>query len=213
MTEDRLLMTEDRLLSSAAPACLNRAYMSSQKGGTLIAEEVRDLESHERRLEDRDSYRPAACGRCGSKVHVHDLRPRLLLGHPALCTQVIRFRCSDRKECGAVWQVLPAFLARYLWRSWATVEAAVEAAGRSEVAGRTRRRWKARLASSARQLVVLLTTTVDEIWSALVAAVGLDASRWDLVGGYGARMQPDPGLCMAELAGLIHRLSPGVRLM
>jgi len=206
-------MTEDRSLSSAAPACLNRAYMSSQKGGTLIAEEVRDLESHERRLDDRDSYRPADCGRCGSKVHTHDLRPRLLLGDPALCTQVIRFRCADRKGCGAVWQILPAFLARHLWRSWATVEAAVEAAERSEVAARTRRRWRGRLASSARQLVVLLATTADQIWSALVAAVGLDASRLDLVGGYGVLMRPRRGLCLAELAGLVHRLSPGVRLM
>jgi len=206
-------MTEDRPLSSAPEACLNRAYMSSQKGGTLIAEEVRDLETHERRLEEPDGYRPARCPRCGSRMHLHDLRPRLLLGDPAVCTQVIRFRCADRRGCGAAWQILPAFLARHLWRSWATVEAAVEPAERSEVAARTRRRWRARLASRARQLVVLLATTADQIWSALVAAVGLDASRLDLVRGYGVHMRPRRGLCLAELAGLVHRLSPGVRLM
>lgn len=206
-------MTEDRSLSSAPEACLNRAYLSSQKGGTLIAEEVRDLATHEGRLEDLDGYRPASCPRCGTRVHVHDLRPRLMLGDPALLTQVSRFRCADRKGCGAAWQILPAFLARHLWRGWATVERAIAPAERSEVAERTRRRWKARLATSARQLVVLLATTADELWSALVAAVGLDASRLDLVRGYGALMQPDPGLCLAELAGLFHRLRPGVRLM
>ena len=206
-------MTEDRSLSSAPEACLNRAYMSSQKGGTLIAEEVRDLTTHERLLGDPDGYRPARCPRCGSRVHVHDLRPRLMLGHPAICTQVIRFRCADRKGCGAVWQILPAFLARHLWRGWATVETAIAPAERSEVAARTRRRWRARLASSARQLVVLLATAADQMWSALVAAVGLDASRLDLVRGYGALMQPDRGSRLAELAGLAHRLSPGVRLM
>jgi len=206
-------MIDDRSLSSAPESCLNRAYLSSQKGGTLIAEEVRDLETHERRLDDPDGYRPASCRRCGSKVHVHDLRPRLLLGDPALSTQVIRFRCADRTGCGAAWQILPAFLARHLWRRWATVETALAPAVRNEVADRTRRRWKARLASSARQLVVLLTTTADAMWSALVAAVGLDASRLDLVRGYRARFRPRPGACLAELAGLIHRLCPGVRLM
>jgi hypothetical protein len=69
-------MTKDRSPSSAPQACLDRAYASSQKGGTLIAEDVLDLETHERRLEDPGGYRPEGCRRCRSRVHVHDLRPR-----------------------------------------------------------------------------------------------------------------------------------------
>jgi hypothetical protein len=62
-------MIEDRWLSPAPQpeACLDRTYPSSQKGGTLIVEEVRDLEAHEGRLEDPDGYRPARCPRCGGR--------------------------------------------------------------------------------------------------------------------------------------------------
>jgi hypothetical protein len=208
-----MLMTEGRSPSSAFQACLDRAYASSQKGGTLIAEDVWDLETHEGRLGDPDGYRPEKCPRCGCWVHVHDLRPRRLLNDPAVSTEVIRYRCADRAGCGAVWLIVPAFLARHLWRGWATVEAAMDAPGRSEVPERTRRRWKARLASTARQLVAILTTAADAVWGALAAAVGLDAYRLDLVRSYRAHLQPDPGRCLAELAGGIHRLSPGVRLL
>ena len=44
-----------------APLCLERPYPSSQKGGTLIAADVLDLDSHARRICISDSYRPAAC--------------------------------------------------------------------------------------------------------------------------------------------------------
>jgi hypothetical protein len=208
-----MLMIEDRSLSSAPPACLDRAYPSTQKGGTLIIEDVRDLETHEQFLEDPDRYRPEDCLRCRAKVHVHDLRVRVLLADPGRATEVMRFRCADRDACGAAWLILPAFLARHLWRSWSTVETTLETPERSEVPERTRRRWKARLASTARRLVVALTTAVGGTWSRLAQAVGLDASRFDVISGYRARMQPDPGRCLAELAGLIHRLAPGVRLM
>ncbi len=50
-------MIEDRSLSPAARGCLDRAYTSSQKGGTLIAEDVQDLEAHERRLQTPDAFR------------------------------------------------------------------------------------------------------------------------------------------------------------
>jgi hypothetical protein len=208
-------MIEYRSLSPAPQpeACLDRPYPSSQKGGTLIVEEILDLEAHERRLEDPDSYRPACCRRCGAKMHIHDLRPRCLRSHPALSTEVIRFRCVDREHCGAVWQILPAFLARHLWRTWPTVEAAIDDPEPSKVPERTRRRWKVRLASTGRKLIAVLTTAVDPMWSELVGVLGLDASRCDLVRGYRAHLRPRPGACLAELAGLIHRLSPGIRLM
>lgn len=206
-------MTENRSLSSAPSACLERRYPSSQKGGTIIAEEVLDLATHERCLCDPDGCRPARCLRCGAKVHVHDRRPRRLLGDPALGIDVLRFRCADRARCGAAWLILPAFLARCLWRNWSTVEAAVEAPKQSPVPGRTRRRWQARLSSTARQLVAVLTTATDEMWCTLASSIGLDARRFDLVGGYRARMEPLPGRCLAEVASLLHRLSPGVRLM
>lgn len=206
-------MTEDRSLSSASESCLSRPYPSSQKGGTLIAEDVWDLETHERRLQSPDTYRPSGCLRCRANVHVHDLRPRALRGDPAMATEVIRFRCADRKQCGAAWQILPAFLARHLWRSWPVVESALEWSGRSPVPARTRRRWRARLGSCARLLVAILTTAAEQTWSAIATSVGLDGSRIDLVRSYRAHTGPKPGACFAELAGLIHRLSPGVRLM
>lgn len=206
-------MTEDRSPSSALEACLNRAYPSSQKGGTLIAEDVWDLATHERRLQAPNTYRPSGCLRCGVCVHIHDLRPRALLGDPAMATEVIRFRCADRAQCGAAWQILPAFLARRLWRSWPVVERAIESPPPPTVPARTRRRWKARLATSARQLVAILTTAAEETWSTIATSVGLDGSRLELVRCYRAQTCPKPGACFGELSGLIHRLSPGVRLM
>jgi hypothetical protein len=208
-------MIDDRFPSPASPvpACLDRSYASSQKGGTLIAEEVVDLEAHEACLADPERYRPGRCGRCGSTVHIHDLRPRVLRTDPAVATEVIRFRCADREHCGATWEILPAFLARHLWRSWSTVESAVDDPPRSEVPERTRRRWRARLACSARKLVAVLTTAVDPMWSALISATGLEASRLDLVRCYRQQVAPGRWRCLAELAGVFHRLSPGVRLV
>jgi len=206
-------MTENRSLSPAPEECLDRAYVSSQKGGTLIAEDVQDLETHERRLETPDAYRPAGCLRCRTNVHIHDLRPRLLLADPAVSTEVIRFRCADRERCGATWQILPAFLARHLRHSWSVVERAIERPQRSAVPDRTRRRWQSRLSTAARLLVALLTTTTDELLCGVAATIGLDACRSDLVRCYTEQTLRTEGQCFAELAGLLHRLSPGVRLM
>jgi hypothetical protein len=204
---------EDRSLSSAPPSWLDGAYPSSQKGGTVIAEWVVDLETHEACLDRPDRYRPEGCGRCGAKVHVHDTRSRQMRGDPTVATEVIRFRCADRDGCGATWSILPGFLARRLWRSWRTVAAAVAPGGRCEpVPSRTRRRWKAGLARPARALIVILTTACGAI-SALATTLGLDALRIDVLVGYRREIQPDRDRSLAELAGLIHRLSPGVRLM
>jgi len=206
-------MTDDRPPPLELEACLSRPYPSSQKGGTLIVEDVVDLAEHERRLEHPDMYRPAACARCDAAVHIHDVRPRHLLADPAVSTEVIRFRCADRERCGAAWLILPGFLARHLWRSWPVVERAIESPRSSSVPARTRRRWRARLDSAARMLVALLTTAGDELWTALATAVGLDASRRELVSHYAALTCPAPGARLAELAALLHRLQPGIRLM
>jgi len=207
-------VTEDRSLSPAAEACLCRAYPSSQKGGTLIAEDVHDLATHEQRLEAADAYRPSSCPRCGSALHVHDLRPRVLRGEASVATEVMRFRCADRARCGAAWQILPAFLARCLWGSWSRVGEALEAAATGSVPARTRRRWRARLAGSARLAVAVLGTATGGVWTRVAIAVGLDARRLDLVQAYAARSAAAcMGMALAELAAALHRLSVGVRLM
>jgi hypothetical protein len=153
-------MTEDRSPPPEAEACLCRRYSSSQKGGTLIAEDVTDLEEHVRRLNGA-RYRPGCCPTCGGRMHVHGDRPRLLLGHPAVATVVARFRCAT-EQCRAVWQVVPAFLARHLWRAWETVEdVAIHGTPTVDVPERTQRRWRARAATSAAMVVTALTMVVS----------------------------------------------------
>jgi len=209
-------MTDNRSLSPAAEACLCRPYASSQKGGTLIAEDVHDLATHERRLENADAYRPSACPRCGAALHIHDLRPRVLRGEVSVATEVLRFRCADRERCGAAFQILPAFLARWLWGSWSRVGEALAPGSSSSVPVRTRRRWRARVSSTARLLVAVLGTATDGLLAALARSVGLDARRGDLVQRYSAETSSGAatlGGPWAELAAALHRLSPGVRLV
>lgn len=196
-------------LPPPAPACLVRATPSSQKGGTLIAENVCDWQTHQRRLCDPDGYRPAACPRCRhQKLHVHDYRLRRLraeAGRPV--ATVVRHRCAHA-DCRATWLVLPLIIARHLWRSWSVVERVVleRAPGRRpEVPPRTRRRWRARLKASARTLVALLATSGRSALEAIARASGLDGTRYELLAQFHDGM--------AALAALIHRLMPGVRLM
>lgn len=206
-------MTESRSLSPAVETCLGRAVPSSQKGGTLIAEDVRDLAAHEQRLEAPEDYRPPACPRCGAKLHRHDLRPRVLRSEPAVVTEVVRFRCADRARCGAAWQVLPAFLARWLHGSWSRVAQVLDPRGPASVPRRTRRRWRARLASSARQVVAVLSTA-EGPWARLAQRMGLETRRVDLVHHHAASFARAAWeLVLAELAAALHRLSPGIRLV
>ena len=58
-------MTRERVPPPQEAACLSRPYPSSQKGGTLIAEDVGDLLTHRRRLAAPDGYRPEHCLGCG----------------------------------------------------------------------------------------------------------------------------------------------------
>jgi len=116
-----------KLPPPAPPSCLMRPYSSKpgQKGGTLIAEDVHDLATHLERLLDPDGYRPERCPRCGHDcLHVHDYRLRMPRDQPrGSMISICRYACAA-EDCGACWQVLPAFLARHLQRAWETIERA-----------------------------------------------------------------------------------------
>ena len=88
------------------------------------------------------------------------------------------------------------------------------AAGRSRpVPERTRARWLGRLESSARQLVVLLGTTGTAAVKAVAEAVGLDATRRELVEAYSATCGISPATRFASLAALVDRLERGIRFV
>lgn len=186
------------------PRCLAQRYPSTQKGGTLVAEEILDLASHKRRLSHPDGYRPCDCGNCGHAVlHVHDYRWRVLRAEPG-CPglRIIRYICT---QCRAVWRVLPRFVARFLWRTWAVVEAATRCrpslSSAPRVPRRTARRWAARL-----------STRVGAPASSLVGngvstpcGVTEEQTRYDLAMAFGGDL--------GALAAWFHRLVPGARLM
>ena len=161
-------------------------------------------------------------------MHVHDYRPRVLAGDPAGSTEISRFRCADR-SCGTVVQVLPAWVARHLWRAWSTVEAAVmreeedekeedavtNEPSSSDVPARTRRRWRARLSTAAFLLIAAISAVADTMpaLAHVVGAVGHDGTRRDAVVAFGAATKPPSGRWLASLAAVVHRVAPGVRLM
>jgi hypothetical protein len=188
------------------------------KGGTLIAEGVTALATHEAHMRS-GAYRPERCLLCGVPVHIHDHRPRTLVASEIGSTDVARFRCADREACGAVFLVLPAFIARHLWRAWPTVELTMHAPEdgdekpSSPVPARTASRWKARLMAEAAALIVALATM--KIGPALAEKVGLGGTRAEAVVSYASVVPAPPrrGLLFASLAGLLHRAAPGLRLM
>jgi hypothetical protein len=155
-------------------------------------------------------YRPAKC-RCGcTRLHIHGLRERhprqfVVDGEPVPVVTIVVFICA---ACGATWRVLPAFLARLLWRTWDVVEREALAQPRAHdappVPTRTVQRWRSRLAQSARLPVQVLVVAGGEL-RRLAERVGLDATRMELLLAWGGSL--------AALVVLLHRLSPGVRLM
>lgn len=200
-------------------SCLVASRVSSFKGGTLIAEDVRDLDGHLRRICDPDSYRPDRCPRCGHDVlHLHsypERHPRGELGMPPV-VRVAQYICAA-VECSATWRILPKFLARHLWRVWKTVER-VALPGEvpraaPPVPERTQYRWRARLAATARVLVVLLAASGGFVLESVAAQVGLDASRAELVHAYAEQTEVPRGARLAAVAALTHRLERGIRLM
>lgn len=209
-------MSRDRLTPPPAPACLEKRYLSSQKGGTLIAEDVDDLETHLARLCDPDGYRPSTCQNCAHPVlHVHDYRDRLLLSDPKTrAIRVIRYLCA---RCRATWRILPSFVTRHLWRSWRVVEAhgldQRPPPSWPKVPKRTRRRWRARINGSALFLVQIFLATRWASIAILAKGLSRDVTRKHLVTVYAAMLSLPKGRRIAALAALIHRLAPGARVM
>lgn len=205
-------MNKIRTAPPAAASCLLSSYASrggtGQKGGTLINETVIDLAAHETMMKDPGSYRPAEC-RCGcTRLHLHDRRERKVRGSGSGVVTVVIFLCA---KCFATWRVLPACLARCLWRTWEVVEAALFEGQRVPVPARTVQRWHARLTRAAVSATQALATSGDPMLRAVAQRVGLAASRDALVQAYAAAAET-PAL-LAPLAVLLHRLSPGLRLM
>jgi hypothetical protein len=109
------------------------------------------------------------------------------------------------------------FLARHLWRAWVTVERMVEADEATTVdppiPERTARRWRSRLASTARMLVVLMAASGGAVLERIAARHGLDATRGELVATHAEVASVVAAERHAALAALVHRLERGVRLM
>jgi hypothetical protein len=213
-------MSRNRLPPPESEACLFRLRSSTQKGGTLIDEDVPDHATHERRICNLDGYRPPFCPRCGEgPLHVHDYRERVLRAEPAKpVTRIVRLLCV---ACGAIWQILPLFIARHLWRTWNVVMHTLmphhQASSPSEpqqhwpkVPLRTVRRWRARWLRPALALAQILAASGKAIWVALATQLPPDATRADLVFAYAREHVSQP---LAGLAALVYRLQPKVRLM
>lgn len=190
--------------------CLDRPTPSSTKGGTVIAEHITELRQQHQALAEPDRVRPDGCPTCGiGPLHVHERRERKLRGHPeAAAISVLVFRCG-RRECRAVWRVLPAFLARHLWRAWSTVAEALTPTPkrRSSVPSQTRARWRARLRERAAVLVAVLGSSGQRSVLERAVALGSAALRGEVIDAFGG-LTALPVLC-----ALVHHLVPGVRVM
>lgn len=209
------------LASAAAPptpdACLVHSRRKRYHGGTVIAVDVHEFAEHERRLRRPGGYRPPTCLRCGAQhLHVHDYLERILPGHSRVPRiDIVRYICADA-NCRATWRVLPAFVARHLWRHWETVARTIAGgpprSGDVPVPDRTRRRWNARLRSAARQIVnILAQHDADDIGLFLTVAQ-LDWTRRQVVDRlWVGRVIGPHG--PADIAAALHVLEPGVRLM
>jgi hypothetical protein len=198
-----------------------RLRPSTQKGGTLIAEDVTEWATHDRRICDPDGYRPPTCPTCGgSPLHIHDYRERVLRAEPTMpVARIVRLACVP---CGAIWQVLPAFIARHLWRTWPTVAHMLvpDAASAPTVSPpwpkvpvRTVCRWRARWQRPAHALVQIMTASGAAVWAALVSLLAPDATCCDVVLMYARQDGSCLSRAVAAVAALINRLQPRVRLM
>jgi hypothetical protein len=121
-----------------------------------------------------------------------------------------------------VWQVLPAFLARHLQRTWGAIQSRLVAAGELERTGSewrvrsiptTLRRWSLRLAAVAMVLTqALIEGGAGEVSSA-VTSMGGWCNRRELVEGLAECGLLAKEHKLAELASWVHRLTPGIRVM
>jgi hypothetical protein len=139
-------------------------------------------------------------------LHVHDRPWRVTRGELGSAgVRILRFICS---RCRATWRIVPEFLARHLWRTWATVCGAVGMpgawTGRSAVPERTIRRWKSRLESAAGQLGEVLRSCTDAAVATAARGAGVLASRRQVISAVGGGL--------AAVAALVHVLAAGVRV-
>ena len=176
----------------------------------MIAAHIIDLDGQRRALANPDLVRLDSCPTCGDgRMHVHSRPERKLRGHSeAASVKVLVFRCS-RSECGAIWRVLPRFLARHLWRAWKTVEEALTdtPVKRSPVPARTRQRWRNRLREYAAVLVSVLGDSGQRPLVERATDLGSGALRHEVIETFGGLAQ------LPVLAELVHRLVRGVRVM
>lgn len=176
----------------------------------MIAHELTTLRQQRQALAEPDLVRPDDCLTCGvGSLHVHERRERKLRGHPdGAAISVLIFRCAQ-PGCRAVWRVLPAFLARHLWRAWSTVAEALNPAteARSSVPKRTRTRWRARLRERAAVLVAVLGSSGPRSVVERAAALGSGALRHEVIDAFGGLAR------LPVLAARIHHLVRGVRVM
>jgi hypothetical protein len=196
----------------AAQTCLVSSDASrGRKGGTFIDERVLELSVHETMMKNPASYRPAEC-RCGCRrLHLHDRKERKPRGAGGVVVTVVIFLCA---ECSASWRVLPAFLARCLWSTWKVIEATLfeeEEAREVPVPARTAQRWQARMAQAALAATQALATSGDATLRGLAQSLGLQASRGSLAKAYAEATESSS--LLLPLSALLHRLSPGLRLM
>ena len=214
-------MSQNRLPPPDCEACLVRLRPSTQKGGTIIAEDVTDRTTHDRRICDPDGYRPPFCPPCGERrLHVHDYRERLLRAEPDTpVARIVRHECVT---CQAIWQILPAFIARHLWRTWRVVaqvltpdvpRSTAEPRRWPTVPTRTARRWRARWHRPVQALGQILAASGDAAWAALARLLRPDGTCADLVAAYACGNDSHGGEPLAALAALLYRLHPRVRLM
>lgn len=212
-------MTDHRPSPPEPEECLTRSRVSRYKGGTLIAEDVDDDAAHRKRLAS-GGYRAPWCPRCGFTVlHVHDYVERRPRGERDLAQviPIVRYICAS-PACRATWRMLPAFLPRHLWHRWQSVErttlpAAPPTPSAKPIPERTAERWQARLASIARQLVLLLAACCGTLLEEVAKRTGLEATRYELVGVHTQIVGTQPKRRLGDLAAILHRLERGIRLM
>jgi hypothetical protein len=209
------------MLEPALPEYLSVscAAKPSQLGGTLIAEDVWTLEEHRLRAMDPGGYRPGCCPHCDGFLHGHGCRWRKLRDQPDSAEEAIRrYRCPF---CRAVWQVLPALIARCLHRTWGAIQSRLVAAGVLERTGAewrvnpkpsTLNRWLCRLLASAIVLTQALAESGGEV-VAVVQDLGAWCSRRELVESLATAGVVDSRCKLGHLASWVHRLVPGIRLM
>jgi hypothetical protein len=204
-----------------AESCLVQSRVSRYKGGTVINEDVVDLDSHQRRVCDPDGYRPDSCPRCRHTIlHVHcylERRPRGDVGMPVV-VRIVQYICAS-STCGATWRVLPMFLARHLWRTWRTIERTIKPEDTPEprdappIPEQTKRRWLLRLASSARLLVALFAASGVSELEDVTAGIDINATRVVFVEAYAEQTGVRLGRQLSAVATLTHQLERGMRLM